>query len=145
MMTESIITIKCFDSAVYTLNFPAFVAALQVSKLKTLFTYLMRYHFKSGNEDTIHFLDENLPKYVEDTRKDWILKSKEFSDNYLNTDRRFLPNSILHLSRKEIAEEIKRRKEYNNELERDLKDAKRNFEHAQKVFETYTKIKTIYD
>lgn len=118
---ERIIRIKCFDKCVYNLNFPAIIEASTLAKCKKLFQFLFQYDYKDGNDETIAFLDNALPALCEKKKMVWRDKSIDFQNGYLSTDRAAFPQLFY---RKQIIEEVARRKKNNDGLMRAVKKAK---------------------
>lgn len=142
-MTPATITIACFEDCLYTLNFPKVFEDIPLKNCAKLFEYLIRFYWQQKNEDTIRFLNENFPLYIAEAKENWADRSREYADGYLSTDRAALPSNIYQ--KKQIREEIARRKRQNETLMRAVKNAKWSYERAKKVFESYTNTKAKFN
>lgn len=133
---EQTVRIDCFDTCVYTLKFPQFFETATLTNCKKLFKYLFQFEYKGENDKTIAFLDTALPELCAEKKGVWHVKSVEYQNGFLSTDRAALPSNLFY--RKEINAEIARRKKNNDALMRKVKSAKSQYEHAKKVLESYT-------
>ena len=133
---EQTVRIDCFDTCVYTLKFPQFFETATLANCKKLFKYLFQFEDKGENDETIAFLDTALPELCEAKKGVWHVKIVEYQNGFLSTDRAALPPNCVY--RKQIIEEVARRKRHNEALMRKVKSAKSQYEHAKKVWESYT-------
>lgn len=133
---EQTVRIDCFDTCVYTLKFPQFFETATLTNCKKLFKYLFQFEDKGENDKTIAFLDTALPELCAEKKGAWHVKSVEYQNGFLSTDRAALPSNCVY--RKQIIEEVARRKRHNEALMRKVKSAKSQYEHAKKVWESYT-------
>lgn len=138
---DQTIQIKCFESCVYDLT-PKFFECAAVPKCAKIFKYLFMFCDYRGNDRAIEALEKLLPELCEKAKTEWHDRSIEYQNGYQSTDRAALPSNLFY--KKQIDEEIASRKRSNDKLMKAVKSAKSKYDHAVKVWNSYTAAKEKY-
>ena len=137
---ETILTIKCFDTCVYRLSFPAFFMNKPITTHRKIFTWLFQFDWYKENEETIIFLDREMPRLpetikaegeqrIEKAEKVWRERMADYQKEYLNPDPATFPADWTKAKKRE---ERAIRKQWNATQMIPVKDAKAAYESAKK-------------
>lgn len=137
---DSTVVIRCFDTCVYTLVYPAFFVEVPKATLRKIFKWLFQFEWYRENEETISFLDRELPilkdaveaqnkRKIEDAETVWRERLAEYDKAYLNPDPATFP---ADWTKKQKHVEQQSRKKQNAHRMARVKDAKTVYERAKK-------------
>lgn len=136
------VVIRCFDTCVYTLFYPAFFVNAPKATLRKIFKWLFQFDWYRENEETISFLDRELQlpvlkeaveaqnkQKIEDAKTVWRERLAEYEEEYLNPDPATFP---ADWTKEKKRAERQNRKEQNARRMAYVKDAKTVYERAKK-------------
>lgn len=137
---ETSIHIRCFDDCHYYLAYPMFFTSTPRATLRKIFKWLFQFDYYRENEETIAFLDRELPflpEAVEAKSKERIAqREKTWRDRLADSQKEYLDWAIAGMPREwskdTKALERDRRKKRNADNVRRVKDAKADYERAKK-------------
>lgn len=137
---DRVIHIRCFDTCHYNLAYPQFFVEMPRATLRKIFKWLFQFDYYRENEDTISFLNRELPYLSEDVEakgKERIAdREKVWRDRLADSQKEYLDPAIARMprewSKSAKALERDRRKKQNADNARRVKDAKADYERAKK-------------
>lgn len=153
---DKTVTIRCFNTCTYDLYFPAFFVEASKATLRKILKWLFRFDWYPENEETIRFLDRELPRLqewvearnkarIEAAEKKLMERKAEYDLLFESLDQATFP---ADWSKKRKTEERKARRDRNAQRMIPVKDAKadcerakkkaaKDLEHAKEVFAIY--------
>ena len=137
---ETSIHIRCFETCHYHLAYPMFFTSVPKATLRKIFKWLFQFNYYRENEETIAFLDRELPylpEAVEAKCKEQVAqREKTWRDRLADSQKEYLDPAIARMprewSKSAKALERDKRKKQNADNARRVKDAKADFERAKK-------------
>lgn len=136
---NKVLTIKCFESCVYEVNYPLFFVSAPLPKVKKLFKFMFQFGYL--NEAAIADLDRMLPTLAEEWKPIYEAAEKSYTEGLQDTKLSSLPKDW---TKEHKYLEQQRRREHNSELLSNLREAQAQYEHAQKLNELYEMSKAPY-
>ena len=151
-MDNGIVTIKCFDSCVFTLVYPDFFTVSDKATLRKLFKYMFRFDWR--NEETIAFFERefefsNLEDTVNNRNAEKIAKARiEWNDrvDFYNREYKDPKCAATPDEKRKIREQNaarnKRVREAYAALRRAEKQAQKDLEKCKEIRAIYQEAKT---
>lgn len=137
---DRVLVIRCFDTCTYTIEYPRFFLEADKATLRKILKYLFRFEWLAENQNTICFLNQALPDFVNlidaknaeriaAAEKEWYREQACYQVDFRDPNPATFPVSWDEGHKKA---EKAQRKAWNAKLKERMKNAKSRYEQAKR-------------